>query len=415
MKNCPTFLILAKTISNILSSQSPSLLKKLLLLLIIYLAFISLGLPDSLLGAAWPAMFEGLGVPLDYAGIIAMIVASGTVISSLFSGKLIDRFGVTAVTTSSVGMTALALMGFAYSDHFLFLCLLAIPLGLGAGSVDSALNNYVALHFQAKHMNWLHSFWGVGAAIGPLIMAGYLAKGDSWNSGYQTVAWIQIGLVVILLLSFPLWVKNQKTSASTPESRPSNFLKLLTRVPGLKQALAVFFCYCTIEATFGLWGASFLVFERGFEVDQAARLTSLYYLGITIGRFFSGFLTLHLTNRQLVQLGLGVIALGLVLLFLPFSGTILPGFLLIGLGCAPIFPSLLHETPVNFGEKHSQTIMGMQMASAYMGITLMPFLFGKIASFTGYSFLLGFLGIFLVLIFAMTNLMNRKVKPEKIL
>lgn len=183
----------------------------------------------------------------------------------------------------------------------------------------------------------------------------------------------------------------------------------------MKQALAVFFCYCTIEATFGLWGASFLVFERGFEVDQAARLTSLYYLGITIGRFFSGFLTLHLTNRQLVKLGLGVIALGLLLLFLPFSGTILPGFLLIGLGCAPIFPSLLHETPVNFGEKHSQTIMGMQMASAYMGITLMPFLFGKIASLTGYSFLLGFLGIFLVLIFAMTNLMNRKVKPEKIL
>jgi fucose permease len=413
LKNCPTFLILANTISNILSSQSLSLLKKLLLLLIIYLAFISLGLPDSLLGSAWPAMFEDLGVPLDYAGYISMIVAAGTVVSSLFSGNLISKFGVSTVTTFSVMMTAVALMGFAYSDHFLFLCLLAIPLGLGAGSVDSALNNYVALHFQAKHMNWLHSFWGIGAAIGPLIMAGYLAKGDSWNSGYQTVAWIQIGLVAILLLSLPLWVKNQKTLASTPESRSSNFLKLLTAIPGLKQALVVFFCYCTIEATFGLWGASFLVFERGFEVDQAARLTSLYYLGITIGRFFSGFMTLHLTNRQLVQLGLGVIALGLVLLFLPFSGTILPGFLLIGLGCAPIFPSLLHDTPVNFGEKHAQTIMGMQMASAYVGITLMPFLFGKIASFTGHSFLLGFLGIFLVLIFLFYQIMNKRVSKGK--
>ncbi|MFN3996980.1 MFS transporter [Algoriphagus sp.] len=384
-------------------------MKKRLLLLIIYLAFISLGLPDSLLGSAWPAMFEDLGVPLDYAGIISMIVAAGTVVSSLFSGKLIGRFGVSTVTTFSVLFTALALMGFAYSHHFLYLCLLAIPLGLGAGSVDAALNNYVALHFQARHMNWLHSFWGVGAAIGPLIMAGYLAKGESWNSGYQAVAWIQIALVLILIFSLPLWVKNKGVDASTSEAKSLNFFTLLTTLPGLKQALVVFFCYCTIEATFGLWGASYLVFERGFEVDQAARLTSLYYLGITIGRFFSGFLTLHFSNRQLVYLGQGVIGLGLILLFLPSSVTVLPGFLLIGLGCAPIFPSLLHETPVNFGEKHSQTIMGMQMASAYVGITLMPFLFGKIAIFTGFSFLLGFLGIFLLLIFLMNGLMQKKV------
>lgn len=389
-------------------------MKKLLLLLIIYLAFISLGLPDSLLGAAWPAMFEDLGAPLDYAGIISMIVAAGTVVSSLFSGKLIGKFGVATVTTFSVLMTALALMGFAYSHHFLYLCLLAIPLGLGAGSVDAALNNYVALHFQAKHMNWLHSFWGVGAAIGPLIMAGYLANGDSWNSGYLTVAWIQISLVLILLFSLPLWVKNNKIDESNQDAKSPNLFSLLATLPGLKQALGVFFCYCTIEATFGLWGASYLVFERGFEVDHAARLTSLYYLGITIGRFLSGFLTFHFTNRQLVYLGQGVIALGLVLLFLPVSATVLPGFLLIGLGCAPIFPSLLHETPVNFGEKHSQTIMGMQMASAYVGITLMPFLFGKIATFTGHSFLLGFLGIFLLLIFVLNGQMNRKVEKGKV-
>jgi fucose permease len=389
-------------------------LKKLLLLLIIYLAFISLGLPDSLLGSAWPAMFAGLSVPLDYAGIIAMIVAAGTVISSLFSGKLIGKFGVAAVTTFSVGMTAMALMGFAYSHHFLFLCLLAIPLGLGAGSVDSALNNYVALHFQAKHMNWLHSFWGVGAAIGPLIMAGYLAKGDTWTSGYQTVAWIQIGLVLILLFSLPLWMKSKGISKSHQDSKSPNFFRLLATHPGLKEALAVFFCYCAIEATFGLWGASYLVFERGFEVDKAARLTSLYYLGITIGRFLSGFLTANFGNRQLVYLGQGIIGLGLFLLFLPFSATVLPGFLLVGLGCAPIFPSLLHETPVNFGEKNSQTIMGMQMASAYIGITLMPFLIGKIASFTGYGFLLGFLAILLLLIFGMTSMMNRKVRMGKI-
>jgi fucose permease len=377
------------------------------------LAFISLGLPDSLLGSAWPAMFEDLGVPLDYAGIISMIVAAGTVISSLFSGKLIGKFGVATVTIFSVLMTAVALMGFAYSHHFLYLCLLAIPLGLGAGSVDAALNNYIALHFEAKHMNWLHSFWGVGAAIGPLIMASYLAKGESWNNGYQSIAWIQIGLVVILILSLPLWVKSQGNQETNLDSKSPNLLRLWTTLPGLKQALLVFFCYCTIEATFGLWGASYLVFERGFEVDQAARLTSLYYLGITIGRFLSGFLTIHFSIRQLVQLGLGVIALGLTLLFLPFSESVLPGFLLVGLGCAPIFPSLLHETPVNFGEKNSQTIMGMQMASAYVGITMMPFLFGKIAILTGYGFLLGFLGIFLVLIFLFILKMNKEIKKSK--
>ncbi|MDF2157505.1 MFS transporter [Algoriphagus sp. CAU 1675] len=392
---------------------SPSVVKKGILLVLIYLAFISLGLPDSLLGAAWPAMFEGLAVPMDYAGILSLIVAAGTVISSLFSGRVIKKFGVAAVTTASVLMTALALMGFSLSGEFLYLCLLAIPLGLGAGSVDAALNNYVALHYEARHMNWLHSFWGVGAAIGPMIMAAYLAKGDSWTSGYHTVAWIQLSLVGILLISLPLWSKGNKAeNLPHHEAAPSLFDLLLT-LPGLKQALIVFFCYCTIEATFGLWGASFLVFEKGFEADQAARLTSLYFLGITIGRFLSGFLTAHFSNRQLVFLGQGVIGLGLLLLFLPFTATIIPGFLLVGLGCAPIFPSLLHETPVNFGKKHSQSVMGMQMASAYVGITLMPFLFGKLAKFTGQGFLLIFLGIFLILIFGKTRQMNQKVASGK--
>lgn len=397
---------------NKFTQPHPSILKKQLLLLVIYLAFISLGLPDSLLGAAWPAMYEGLGVSVDFAGLISMIVAAGTVVSSLFSGKVIDRFGVPAVTTFSVSLTALALMGFSYSHHFGYLCLLAIPLGLGAGSVDAALNNYVALHYQARHMNWLHSFWGVGAAIGPLIMAGYLAKGESWNSGYHTIAWIQLSLVVILLLSLPLWVKNQSIQESGQQEKSPGFFSLLSALPGLKHALVVFFFYCTIEATFGLWGASFLVFERGYQPDQAARLTSLYFLGITAGRFLSGFLTAHLSNRQLVYVGQAVIGLGLGCLLLPVDFLIIPGFLLVGLGCAPIFPSLLHETPVNFGEKYSQMIMGMQMASAYVGITLMPFLFGEIAVLTGHAFLLGFLGIFLIGMYGMTRQMNTRVSSR---
>ena len=387
-------------------------MKKRLLLLIIYLAFISLGLPDALLGSAWPTMFENLNVPVDYAGIISMIVAAGTVFSSLFSGTLIQKFGEGKVTTISVILTAIALMGFSYSHHFLFLCLLGIPLGLGAGSVDAALNNYVALHYQARHMNWLHSFWGVGAAIGPIIMAGYFAKGMSWSHGYQTIAWIQIGLVLILILSLPLWSNRQLSSDIGKDVVSGDLLSLLKTIPGLKQALLVFFCYCTIEATFGLWGASFLVFEKGYAADAAARLVSLYYLGITVGRLLSGFLTKYLSNRQLVYLGQGLIAIGLGLLFIPYDTMLLPGFLMVGLGCAPIFPSLLHETPINFGEKNSQKIMGMQMASAYVGITLMPFLFGEITILTGYSSLVYFLGIFLLLMALLTNSLNQKTAKE---
>jgi fucose permease len=303
-------------------------------------------------------------------------------------------------------------MGFSYSHHFLFLCLLGIPLGLGAGSVDAALNNYVALHYQAKHMNWLHSFWGVGAAIGPMIMAAYLARGMSWSNGYNTIAWIQIGLVVILILSLPLWGNKQLANDAEQKGVSGNLLNLLKTIPGLKQALLVFFCYCTIEATFGLWGASFLVFEKGYAADEAARLVSLYYVGITAGRLFSGFLTKYFSNRQLVNIGQVVIAVGLGLLFMPYDAMLLPGFLMVGLGCAPIFPSLLHETPVNFGEKHSQKIMGMQMASAYVGITLMPFLFGKITTLTGYSSLVFFLGIFLLLMTFLTKALNLKISEK---
>ena len=393
---------------KIISITSPA--RKLILLVIIYLAFISLGLPDSLLGSAWPVMFGDLKVPVDYAGYISMIVAAGTVVSSLFSGKVIHRFGVAWVTTVSVAMTAIALVGFSFSGQFLYLCLLAIPLGLGAGSVDSGLNNYVALHYKASHMNWLHSFWGVGAATGPMIMGVYLAQGKSWSSGYGTVAWIQFGLVVLLLISLPLWDKRAQVEEPEDLTKPPSIFSLIKTTPGLKEALFVFFCYCTIEATFGLWGASYLVFERGYEVDQAARLTSLYFLGITLGRFLSGFLTARLSNKQLVYLGQGIIGFGLILFLIPFQALIIPGFLLIGLGCAPIFPSLLHETPVNFGEKNSQTIMGFQMASAYVGITLMPFLFGKMAYFIGYGHLLSYLGFFLILIFILTRLMNAKVK-----
>lgn len=386
--------------------------KKAALLIVIYLAFISLGLPDSLLGPAWPTMYIDLTVPIHFAGIISMVVAGGTVVSSLFSARLIASLAVPSVTTYSVLMTALALLGFSFSQHFIFLCLLAIPLGLGAGCVDTALNNYVALHYKAKHMNWLHCFWGVGAAVGPIIMARQLALNQSWSDGYLTVGLIQLGLVLVLLLSIPLWAKASETRSDNQHKTKATF-KAMLRIPGLKQALLVFFCYCSVEATFGLWGASYLVFARQLEPDDAARLVSVYYIGITLGRFVSGFITERLTNQQLVYVGQAIIALGLLILVLPFDATLLPGFLLIGLGCAPIFPSLLHETPRNFGEKHAQAIMGMQMASAYIGITLMPLLFGKLASYLSYSFLLGYIALMLTVQIYMTYNLNHSVLARK--
>ncbi len=386
-------------------------MNKRLLLIVIYLAFISLGLPDSLLGAAWPTMFQHLAVPIHYAGFISMIVAAGTVISSLLSAGLIRKFGTAAITTTSVLMTAMALLGFSYSHQFIFLCLLAVPLGLGAGCIDAALNNYVALHYDAKHMNWLHCFWGIGAAIGPLLMSKYLVMGESWAKGYNTVAWIQISIAVILFISFPLWINNNSKDEHASGGKTS--VKTLIAIPGLKQMLIIFFCYCTIEATFGLWGASYLVFVRGFEPAEAAKYVSFYYLGITLGRFFSGFISSRVNNLQMVYFGQGIIILSIIILMLPFRVTLFPGFFLIGLGCAPIFPALLHETPRNFGEQYSQSIMGMQMASAYVGITLMPFLFGKLASCFSYSSLIWFIAVVLFLKIFLNYGVNQKVAMRK--
>jgi len=380
----------------------------LLLLIVIYLSFISLGLPDSLLGSAWPSMYNLLNVPLHYAGIISMIIASGTVISSIFSARIIKRFGTGIVTAVSVLMTAVALLGFSFSKSFIFLCLCAVPLGLGAGSVDAALNNYVALHYKARHMSWLHCFWGVGASTGPLIMSSFLINNNSWNLGYRTISIIQFCLVFILFISLPLWVKKPSESA---EKQKSANIKDLFSIVGVKQILVAFFCYCSLETITGLWGASYLVLVKNIAPEIAARWITLYYLGITAGRFISGFITMKLNNRQMVRLGQIVIGCGIITLVLPIGNTALfCGLFMIGLGCAPIYPSLLHETPVNFGEENSQAIMGIQMASAYVGTTLMPPIFGWLASYLSFGIFPIFIGIILLLMIVMVEIVNRKHK-----
>lgn len=394
------------------------------LLLIIYFAFISLGLPDSLLGSAWPSMYQEMGVPISYAGIVSMITAGGTILSSLFSDKLIRKFGTGLITSISVLMTAGALVGFSFSNEFYLLCLFAIPLGLGAGSVDAALNNYVALHYKAKHMSWLHCFWGVGAMTGPIIMSRYLERGYFFQSGYRAVAIIQFILVAILFISLPLWKKGSRLNSVEAENIegiekviPEHKViskKDLLGLPGAKQVLIAFFCYCSIEATTGLWGSSYAVMTHGIQADTAARWASLFFFGITFGRFLSGFVTLKLNNRQMVRLGEVFITVGIILIMLPAGQvTSLLGFILTGVGCAPIYPSLLHETPENFGAEYSQSIMGVQMACAYVGSTFIPPIFGAVASKLGYSIMPYFTGFLLILMFVMTEMLNKRVDAKK--
>lgn len=396
-----------------------------LLLPIIYVAFISLGLPDALLGAAWPVMRNEFNVPLSYAGIVSMIIALGTVVSSLKSDALNIKFGTGKITAASVGMTAIALFGFSISTQFWQICLWAIPYGLGAGSVDAALNNYVALHYKSHHMSWLHCFWGVGATLGPCIMGAVLARGGIWNGGYRIISFIQIVLTAILIFSLPLWKKSDeiflqenssaKSSEEKSERKPLS-LKEIFKISGAKEICICFFCYSAVEQTSGLWAASFLTLCRNVQPETAATFASLFYFGIMIGRAASGFITFKLNDAQMIRLGETIILLGVICVALPFEKILsLAGLVLIGLGCAPIYPSIIHSTPAHFGVEKSQAIIGVQMASAYIGTSFMPPLFGLIANHISIALFPAFLALALILMAAMYRALERKTKNAKTL
>ena len=384
------------------------------LLAIIYVAFISLGLPDALLGAAWPSMYRDFSVPVSYSGIIFMIIAGGTIVSSLQSDRLTKRLGAGAVTAISVLTTALALFGFSISHSYIALCLWAIPYGLGAGSVDAALNNYVAIHYASRHMSWLHCMWGIGASLGPYIMGYALTGGLSWNSGYRYIAVLQIGLTAVLFFSLPLWRGQAKTARKTgvvdTKAEPIP-LRHVVSIPGAKEIMITFFCYCAVEQTANLWASSYLVLHQEVSAEIAAGFASLFFVGITVGRFLSGFLTLLLNDTQMIRLGQGLIAVGIITLLLPL-GTItsLAGLLLIGLGCAPVYPSIIHATPANFGEDKSQAMIGVQMASAYAGTCLMPPVFGLVANHLGISLLPFYLMLILIVMVFMHERMFLKIQ-----
>ena len=379
-----------------------------LLLAIIYAAFISLGLPDALLGAAWPSMRLELGVPVSFAGGISLIISAGTVVSSLLSDRMTRRLGPGKVTAISVGMTAAALFGFSVSGAYWQLCLWAIPYGLGAGSVYASLNNYVALHYSSRHMSWLHCMWGIGASVGPYIMGAALTAGLGWNAGYRAIALIQVVLTAVLFLSLPLW-KNRDGETEAGSRREPLSMREILAIPGAKEVMLAFFCYCAVEQTTGLWASSYLVMQRGLDKETAASLASLFFMGITLGRFLSGFATARVSDVNMIRLGQGILAAGIVVMLLPLGvSASVAGLLLIGLGCAPIYPCVIHSTPAHFGPENSQALIGVQMASAYVGICVMPPLFGLIANHLSVGLMPGYLAVIDAVMILMCERLNRK-------
>ncbi|WP_084078549.1 sugar MFS transporter [Demequina sp. NBRC 110057] len=397
-----------------------------LLLAIIYVAFVSLGLPDSLIGAGWPVMHSDLGVPVSFAGFVTMIIAAGTIVSSLASERVTRRFGAGLVTAVSVGMTAAALVGFSVSDQFWMLCLWAIPYGMGAGAVDAALNNYVALHYAARHMNWLHSFWGVGASISPFIMSYALTSGLGWSGAYLIVGVIQAVLTAALLFSLPLWGRvhavapageaaagDGTADASGGSDAPAGGghvpLATALRIPGVLLILAAFFAYCGLESTAILWASTFLVDGRGVDVATAAAFASLFLLGITGGRFLAGFVADRIGDKALIRGGFILVGVGAVMLALPLEtdAVALSGLVVAGFGSAPIYPAIIHSTPVNFGRRNSQAIIGIQMAAAYTGSTLAPPAFGLLSGAVGVEILPYFIAVLVALGLVMSERLNR--------
>ena len=383
-----------------------------LLLAIIYLSFISLGLPDGLLGAAWPVMCVEMDVPVSYAGLIYITIAAGTIVSSLLSDRLTLRFGAGRVTAVSVAMTALALLGFSVTKNYWMLFVWAVPYGLGAGSVDASLNNYVALHYASRHMSWLHCMWGLGAMTGPYIMGFALSGGQNWSMGYRYVGLIQIAVTAVLAFSLPIW-KNRsgmKGAEATAAGKPLSIAQIL-KIHGAREVLIAFFCYCALEQTAMLWGSTYLVRQIGMDEEWAASLASLFLIGITSGRFLSGYLTYKLSDENMIRLGQGIIALGIGVMLLPVGERgVMAGLLMIGFGCAPIYPCVIHSTPAHFGEENSQAIIGVQMASAYLGTLLIPPLFGLIANHISVALMPVYLAAVLLLMAVMCERLNKKCK-----
>ena len=383
-----------------------------LLLVLIYIAFVSLGLPDSLLGSGWPAMHAELGVPVTYMGVVSMVICGGTIVSSLLSDRLTRKLGTGGVTVASVFLTVLALFGFSVSGRFGVLIAFAVPYGLGAGAIDAALNNYVALHYKARHMSWLHCFWGVGTIVSPFVMS-YALTHFTWRAGYRIVGAVQLVIAVLLLVTLPLWKKTNRPAASET-ARRSLGVRGALKIRGVPYLLTGFLAYCAAEATAMQWASTYFVEAKGLPAERAAGLAALFYIGITAGRFLSGFVTDRFGDRNMIRLGTGILIGGIAVLALPTVSetAAIAAFLVIGFGCAPVYPCIIHSTPDNFGAENSGAIIGIQMAAAYVGSMFAPPLFALLGNALGFSILPAFLLLFAVLLIVMTELTFRTAKKN---
>ena len=380
------------------------------LLAIIYISFISLGLPDSVLGAAWPTMVHELHAPMWGAGLVQMTVSFFTILSSLNSARLIHRFGTGRLTAFSVALTAAALLGFAAAPHYAWLLLLAVPMGLGAGGVDSALNNYVALHCEPRHMSWLHCFWGLGTIIGPVILSTAMTRGMVWRTGYGVIGALQVLLCAVLFATLNLW----KAGNVQEEERSAKVLSVaqVLAIPGAKAGMLTFFCYCALESTLLLWVPTYLVLARGVSEVQAAAFGTLFCIGMTVGRGASGFMTLKFTPEQMVRLGQAVLVVGCLMLLVPVNLVAFAGVIICGLGCAPVYPNIIQDTPVNYGAENSQAAIGVQMAFAYVGSMFVPTIFAAIADLTGYGLMPFFVLALATAMLLLFNIQKRIVKSR---
>ncbi|MGH1647852.1 MFS transporter [Enterococcus gilvus] len=383
--------------------------KRLLFLGLIYLIFISLGLPDSILGVAWPIMSSEFHVAASSAGVIAMVVSIGTILSSFQTNRLIQKIGVGNLIVCSIFLTVLGLCGFSFSQNFFFLIISAIPLGLGAGAIDTAVNDYVALHYKAHHMNWLHGFWGIGATLGPIIMGFYLKK-QNWRGGYLVLAALQFLLVLVVYASRKQWKQPQLVSHT---SKGQDSLAALIKQPGVIFSLICFIFYVGVEACMGLWGSSFLVRVKGVPVSTAAFMTSTYYASLTVGRLAAGFFTFFLSSRKLLYLSELLLLIGVVFLAVGRGSFAAIGFVFTGLGSAAIFPTMLHETPKRFGTKNSARIMSLQLALAYTGTTFLPPLLGLLAERFTLAIFPYLLFLFGGIVFLATVILERNVRSSR--
>lgn len=348
-----------------------------LLLIVIFIDFIGLGIPDSLFGAAWPAINSDFGLPISAANVVTVTMTVCSIVSSLMSSKLTEKFSTSKITAVSTALTAVGLFGFSISENIFMMVAFTLFLGFGAGAIDAALNNYVAVHYKASHMNFLHCFYGIGVTLSPYLMSLAL-KNNSWQGGYRLAFIIQLAISVIAFASLPLWKKNEAPLSSAEESVEKSSFSELIKLPGVKSTWLVLFGSCSLEYVSGTWASSFLVNSRDFTADRAALFVTVYYCGMAFGRFLSGLLSTKLKPQRIISLGAVLIIPAIIFIAQPFVPLLSAvGLFLIGLGNGPLYPNIVHLTPIRFGQKMSQAVMGSQMAAAYIGILIMP-------AFTGF-------------------------------